>query len=79
MHTLSLFGLGISIPIVFLPGIAETLADIELVFLAMSSDKLTIFETFIPGAGSNSYKDTTGPLLTFLSFLSHQNLKEFFQ
>ena len=34
----------------------------------MSSDKLTIFETFTPGAGSNSYKDTTGPLFTFLIF-----------
>ena len=37
-------------------------------FLAISSDKLIIFETLIPGAGSNSYKLTTGPLLTFLIF-----------
>ena len=63
--TLSLLGFGISIPTVFLPGIAETLADKELVFLAMSSDKFTILETLIPGAGSNSYRDTTGPLFTF--------------
>ena len=52
----------------FFPGIAETRAETELVFLAISSDKLTIFETFTPGAGSNSYNDTTGPLLTFLIF-----------
>ena len=46
---------------VFLPGIVEILADSELVFLAISSDKLIIFETFIPAAGSNSFKVTTGP------------------
>ena len=34
----------------------------------MSSDKLIILETLIPGAGSNSYKLTTGPLLTFFIF-----------
>ena len=53
-------------PIVLLPGIVEILADSELVFLAMSSDKLTILETFTPAAGSNSFKVTTGPWLTFL-------------
>ena len=37
-NTFSLFELGISIPIVFLPGIIATLDDIELVFLAISSD-----------------------------------------
>ena len=42
------------------------LAEIELVFLAISSDKLTIFDTFIPDAGSNSYKVTTGPQLILL-------------
>ena len=35
-------------------------------FLAISSDKLIILETFIPAAGSNSLSVTTGPLLTFL-------------
>ena len=45
----------------FLPGIVANLAEIELVFLAISSAKLTIFDTFIPDAGSNSYKVTTGP------------------
>ena len=50
----------------FLPGIVEILADSELVFLAISSDKLIIFETLIPAAGSNSFKVTTGPWLTFL-------------
>ena len=55
-------------PTVFLPGITATLVDVELVFLAISSDKFIIFETFIPGAGSNSYKLTTGPLLIFFYF-----------
>ena len=32
----------------------------------MSSDKFIIFETLTPGAGSNSFKVTTGPWLTFL-------------
>ena len=66
-------------PTVFLPGIIETLAETELVFLAISSDKLIIFETFTPGAGSNSYKLTTGPLLIFLFFLQYQNQVKFFQ
>jgi len=35
--------------------------SIELVFLAISSAKLVIFDTFIPDAGSNSFKVTTGP------------------
>ena len=63
--TPSLFSFGISIPTVFLPGMIATRADKELVFLAISSDKLIILETLIPAAGSNSYKLTTGPLLTF--------------
>ena len=53
--------MGNSIPIVLLPGMVAILADSELVFLAMSSDKLIIFETFTPAAGSNSFKVTTGP------------------
>jgi len=65
-NTFSLLELGISIPIVFLPGIVATLADTELVYLAISSAKLTIFDTFIPEAGSNSYKVTTGPQLILL-------------
>ena len=44
-----------------LPGIVAILADSELVFLAMSSDRLIIFETLMPAAGSNSFKVTTGP------------------
>jgi len=51
-NTFSLFEFGISIPIVLFPGIVATLVDIELVYLAMSSAKLTIFETLIPEAGS---------------------------
>ena len=68
--TFSLEELGSSIPIVLLPGIVAILADSELVFLAISSDKLIILETFIPAAGSNSFKVTTGPRLTFFIFPS---------
>jgi hypothetical protein len=53
--------LGNSIPIVLLPGIVAILADSELVFLAISSERLIIFETLIPAAGSNSLRVTTGP------------------
>ena len=69
-ETLSRDSFGISIPTVFFPGITETLADVELVLRAKSSDKFIILETFTPGAGSNSYKLTTGPLLIFVIFPS---------
>jgi hypothetical protein len=49
--TPSLFSFGISIPTVFFPGITATLADVELVFLAKSSDKFMILETITPAAG----------------------------
>ena len=49
-----------------LPGIVEILADSELVFLAMSSERLIILDTFTPAAGSNSFNVTTGPWLIFL-------------
>ena len=39
----------------------EILADSELVFLAISSDRFIILETLTPAAGSNSFKVTTGP------------------
>jgi hypothetical protein len=52
---------GSSIPTVLLPGIVAILADSELVFLAISSDKFIILETFTPAAGSNSFNVTTGP------------------
>ena len=45
----------------FRPGIVEILADSELVFLAISSERFTILETFTPAAGSNSFNVTTGP------------------
>ena len=48
-------------PTVLLPGIVAILADSELVFLAISSERLIILETLIPAAGSNSFKVTTGP------------------
>ncbi len=69
-YTFSLEDFGNSIPTVLLPGIVEILADSELVFLAISSDKFIIFETLTPGAGSNSFNVTTGPLLIFFIFPS---------
>ena len=60
-YTFSLDRFGNSIPIVLLPGIVDILADSELVFLAISSDRFIIFETLTPGAGSNSFNVTTGP------------------
>ena len=41
----------------------DILADSELVFLAISSDRFITLETFIPAAGSNSFNVTTGPWL----------------
>ena len=70
--------MGISIPTVFFPGIVATLVDSELVFLATSSERLIILETLIPGAGSNSYKVTTGPWLIFLIFPSTPKSKKIF-
>ena len=43
-YTLSLDSLGISIPTVFFPGMIDTLADVELVLRARSSDTLIILE-----------------------------------
>ena len=63
---------------VLLPGIVEILADSELVFLAISSDKLIIFETLIPAAGSNSFKVTTGPWLIFFIFPSTPKSRRIF-
>ena len=60
-YTFSLELFGSSIPTVLLPGIVAILADSELVFLAMSSDKLIILDTLTPAAGSNSLRVTTGP------------------
>ena len=59
---------GSSIPTVLLPGMVAILADSELVFLAISSDRFIILETFTPAAGSNSFNVTTGPWLTFFIF-----------
>ena len=70
--------MGISIPTVFFPGIVATLVESELVFLAMSSERLIILETLIPGAGSNSYKVTTGPWLIFLIFPSTSKSEKIF-
>ena len=64
-ETLSLSKFVNSIPTELDPGITEIRADSELVFLAISSDKLTILDTFTPAAGSNSLRVTTGPELIF--------------
>ena len=69
---------GSSIPIVLLPGIVAILADSELVFLAISSDKFTILETLTPAAGSNSFRVTTGPWLTFFILPSTPKSKRIF-
>ena len=45
----------------------EIRADSELVFLAISSDRLIILDTLTPAAGSNSLNVTTGPWLTLLT------------
>ena len=50
-YTFSRETLGNSIPIVLLPGIVDILADSELVFLAISSERFIIFETLTPAAG----------------------------
>ena len=50
-YTFSLILFGSSIPTVLLPGIVAILADSELVFLAISSDKFIILETLTPAAG----------------------------
>ena len=65
-YTFSRVELGSSIPIVLLPGMVAIRADSELVFRAISSERLMIFETLTPAEGSNSFKVTTGPWLTFL-------------
>ena len=59
---------------VLLPGMVDILADSELVFLAISSERLMILETFIPAAGSNSLRVTTGPLLTFFYFSTNPKI-----
>ena len=77
-NTFSLVVFGNSIPTVLLPGIVAILADSELVFLAISSDKFIIFETFTPAAGSNSFNETTGPWLIFFILPSTPKSKSIF-
>ena len=49
---------------VLLPGMVAIRADSELVFLAISSDRLIILETLIPAAGSNSFRAVSYTHLT---------------
>ena len=58
--------------------LVEILEDSELVFLAISSDKFIILETFTPAAGSNSFKLQLDRDLLFEFCHSHQNLIIFF-
>ena len=44
----------------------------------MSSERFIIFETLIPGAGSNSFRVTTGPWLTFFILPSTPKSKRIF-
>ena len=60
---------GTSIPIAALPGIgASILTPGAANFSARSSAKFTILLTFTPGAGSNSYLVTAGPLQALIIF-----------
>ncbi len=47
-------------------------------FGAISSERFIILETLIPGAGSNSFKVTTGPWLIFLILPSTPKSKRIF-
>ena len=77
-YTFSLNVFGSSIPIVFWPGIVDILADSELVFLAMSSERLITFETLRQLLVQIHLMLQPVHYLLFLFFLRHQNLKEFF-
>ena len=55
-------------PIIFLPGWEEILADKAETDLAMSSARLTILLETVPAEGYNSYIVTIGPGLTSFIF-----------
>ena len=59
--TVSRLGLGSSMPIALRPGTTATRAAVVLIERAISSARLITREDFTPGAGSNSYRVTTGP------------------
>ena len=59
--TISLLLLGSSMPMTFLPDTTATRAEIALIERAMSSARFMTRDDFVPGAGSSSYKVTTGP------------------
>src|SRR4030067_2841266 len=63
--TSSLKWLGTSIPTVDLPGRGATMRTLtDFSARARSSDRFTILDNLIPGAGSNSYIVITGPGFT---------------
>src|SRR4030066_692026 len=63
--TSSLTWLGTSIPTVDLPGRGATMRTLpDFSARARSSDRFTILDNLIPGAGSNSYIVITGPGFT---------------
>ena len=70
------FLFGTSIPIAAFPGIgASILTPFAAKPKAMSSCKLTIFETLTPGLGCNSNLVTEGPLVTCITFASTPKLE----
>ena len=71
--TTSLSSFGNSTPTAFLLRTFEILADSALIDLAISLERLMIFLVWTPGAGSSSYKVTTGPGFIPITFASNLN------
>ena len=61
---------GISIPITDLPDTGSILTPDAARLSAISSERLVIFDTFIPGPGCNSNRVTVGPCVIFTIFAS---------
>ncbi|PWC78740.1 hypothetical protein TSH64_32060 [Azospirillum sp. TSH64] len=63
--TVSRLALGNSTPMTLRPGTTATRTDTALIERAMSSARPMTREDLVPGAGSSSYRVTTGPGWTF--------------
>ena len=59
--TVSRLALGNSMPMALRPGMTATRAAVAFMVRAMSSERPITREDFMPAAGSNSNKVTTGP------------------
>ena len=66
-YTVSRVSFGSSMPIALRPGITATRAETALIERAMSSDNAITRDDLMPGAGSNSYRVTTGPGWTWIT------------